>query len=57
MAEIEIVNEPPPAPRASGRGKMEVTVRLIDSNSGEQVSSASSRMSENERRIRDERKY
>ncbi len=57
MADVEIVNEPPPAPRATGKGRMDVTVRLIDPKTGEQISSASSRMAENERRTREERKY
>ncbi len=57
MADVEILNEPPPAPRATGKGRMDVTVRLIDPKTGEQVSSASSRMAENERRTREGRKY
>ncbi len=57
MADVEIINELPPGPRATGKGRMDVTVRLIDPNTGEQISSASSRLAENERRTREERKY
>lgn len=57
MAEIEIVDEPQPGPRSSGKIGGEVHMTLIDSKTGEQVGSTKGNMKENERREREERKY
>ena len=57
MSDIEIVNEPPPPARASGKGRCDVNVRLIDSKNNEVVKTLTSKLKENERREREERKY
>jgi hypothetical protein len=54
---IDEINEPQPAPRASGKPKIDITVRIIDEKTGEQTAVASSAIYENERRLREERKY
>lgn len=57
MATVEILSEPTPTPRASGRGKVDITVRLIDSKTMEVVGQTTAKAEENERRTREERKY
>lgn len=54
---IDEVNEPQPAPRASGKPKIDVTVRIVDAKTGEQTAVTSSALYENERRLREEPKY
>jgi hypothetical protein len=54
---IEITEEPQPTPKASGKARVHVTVRLLDGKTGEQVGSTSSVIKENERRLTDFRKY
>lgn len=57
MSNIEIVNEPPPPARASGKGMCQLNVRLIDSKTNELIKTCPSKVKENERREREERKY
>jgi hypothetical protein len=57
MSNIEIVNEPEPPARASGKGLCDLNVRLIDGKNGELLKTCPARVKENERRERESRKY
>lgn len=57
MSDIEIVNEPQPGPRSSGKIGGQVKITLIDSKTGERTGSTKGEMKENERRERTSRKY
>jgi hypothetical protein len=57
MADIEVVNEPAPGPRSSGKIGGEVHLTLIKESTGEVVGSTRGKMKENERREREEPKY
>jgi hypothetical protein len=58
---IEIINEPMPAPRATGkRVSVDVNVRFIEDRTGKKVGEyihKDARFIENERRTRKSRKY
>jgi hypothetical protein len=55
---IEVVTEPPPPPRASGKPRVEVRIHFLDSKrNNEVVAVRSSHAYQNERRMRETRKY
>jgi hypothetical protein len=58
MSNIEIVNEPEPPARASGKGVCDLSVRLIDGKNGELLKTCPTKgVKENERQLRESRKY
>jgi len=55
---IEIITEPVPAPRASGKPRVEVRIHFLDSKkNNEVVAVRTSHAFQNERRTRETRKY
>jgi len=55
---IEIITEPTPTPRASGKPRVEVRIHFLDSKrNNEIVAVRTSHAYQNERRARETRKY